>query len=740
MRSKRQIDQFLEHLERLAGIRFSLEARERIGNYLTEGISDSVLPSPRPSAIRTDLAGKKPAGLLRLRRFLDELVFHDSKTLLTLELNRPLMLPEPSGGSFMPPNIPPAPPRDPPKGAAPGDPSNDEDARLCDLFERFVVAGKVMGYDRCTLEGKGRTMLVFRLYQNNSEWPFDLAAKIPRVQVDAALRTRQLRAAFQRWAAFRGNPHLVRPIGWRQVDGLTFFLTEYAPQSLDAVFRATPRQRRIEVVIHALEQMAKLLDDMGKQRKFAPSWSLAKLRWSEDLGFLHTDPVGISHALRVDGPEPGEAPALLELGESLFDLLMGEHTGLRKRAALYASDLGCHGWLVDLVMGLLGVDNAQPPSDSADFARAIDPPPLRLLTERKDGDRFEYHWEPSGGAVHSRPVGIATNESVDHVRELVRELGELAEARLAAGYASRAKIDKQISEKYALITQQGAQCVLGKKLRKELAIRHGEALTILHDVARASVPWELLDEMCLHFPMSRSLKLAQKPALLPLPCDNHIRILLVHETFRHFPQCRAEVDAIEEELRNSPNHKRAQTERVELPVGPMDLLKLMEMRHIIHFAGHAQLRQNVAGWYIGEKSLLTAQEVVNVWEPAQGNRERRLAPLLVFANACMSATAPEPNAKLGLPYAFLRRGVGNYIGAVMSVPDSSQTVDFARQFYRSFFAGRTTGQSVLDARKYCRQGFYPPDLTFARYALYGDPKTTFPARRAEHAATASTAG
>jgi hypothetical protein len=110
-------------------------------------------------------------------------------------------------------------------------------------------------------------------------WPEFLAKSQPVVDKYG----RELKDAFRRWDRM-DDRSVVRPLGWKHPEGITFFLTEFVPGTLtDAVRPQADAAGQIEVLVKALEQMARLLISM-RGRPPAPC-SGPKLRWSQDLGF-----------------------------------------------------------------------------------------------------------------------------------------------------------------------------------------------------------------------------------------------------------------------------------------------------------------------------------------------------------------------------------------------------------------------------------------------------------------------
>jgi hypothetical protein len=270
-----------------------------------------------------------------------------------------------------------------------------------------------------------------------------------------------------------------------------------------------------------------------------------------------------------------------------------------------------------------------------------------------------------------------------------------------------------------------------------LMAERASALWLLYDPRLAGVPWELLDVDGL--PLCRRFSFSRWPKLRSLSCpssyrlDGEIRVLIVANPSGDLPGASNECKRLINEFEGSPLSSRLKIDVADQTDDAFSIRSKMRRCQILHYAGHAIFADKGGdltrcGWllkgnpqYPGSGDLLRAGALSGFWSESP--------PLLVFANACRSGQGSArayqqlvtADAAMGLAQAFLGAGVGNYIGTVWESPDDDSTVEFASAFYRDFFSGRSVGDSVVSARNHCTHLFGEEDLTWARYALFGDP-------------------
>jgi hypothetical protein len=139
---------------------------------------------------------------------------------------------------------------------------------------------------------------------------------------------------------------------------------------------------------------------------------------------------------------------------------------------------------------------------------------------------------------------------------------------------------------------------------------------------------------------------------------------------------------------------------------------------LLHFASHNIQTNVLTASYvpIGGKHFEVA-----FLSPALRNRYRQQAPL-VFMNACRSAgLAPNYTHLTGWASAFIRTGVGAFIGSLWEVPDDA-ALTYAEAFYQALLDGKSLGEGMKEGRR-ATERRSPGDPTWLAYTLYGDPNT-----------------
>lgn len=165
---------------------------------------------------------------------------------------------------------------------------------------------------------------------------------------------------------------------------------------------------------------------------------------------------------------------------------------------------------------------------------------------------------------------------------------------------------------------------------------------------------------------------------------------------------------------------RGRVVRSARPCDPMEVLALIaDVEYdVIHFAGHGAEVGGRSGWRFADGCVFSAVELIR----------SRLAPRLVFANACHSggfgadARERQLSEQAGLAEGFLARGVHNYIGTGWAVSDRPARL-LAETFYRELLTRTTAppgvlGVALLKARnKVYRE--HRSDPTWGAYQHYG---------------------
>ena len=149
--------------------------------------------------------------------------------------------------------------------------------------------------------------------------------------------------------------------------------------------------------------------------------------------------------------------------------------------------------------------------------------------------------------------------------------------------------------------------------------------------------------------------------------------------------------------------------------------------HIVHFAGHGQVRREGAasgggaGSY-GQVVLLEDGPIdLLQWRGLLGRA--REAPPFVFFNACeVGQTDAAAGFVMGWATTLLDAGTAGYVGALWPVGDAA-AAGFAEAFYRHLYARGPARGRVAAALRRARAERYAAtaDPTHLAYAYYGDP-------------------
>jgi CHAT domain-containing protein len=150
--------------------------------------------------------------------------------------------------------------------------------------------------------------------------------------------------------------------------------------------------------------------------------------------------------------------------------------------------------------------------------------------------------------------------------------------------------------------------------------------------------------------------------------------------------------------------------------------------HVIHYAGHASFNADNP-----ERSALLLAD----GEPYFAQKIQRILEgrPVVMINACDSGrTMNQPDDRVvtaylaeenhGLASAFIYGGAAACVGALWPVHDDT-AVDLAVSFYDHFLSGGRVGEALKKARARSRQTS-PDRVTWASYALFGDPTYSLP--------------
>ena len=266
---------------------------------------------------------------------------------------------------------------------------------------------------------------------------------------------------------------------------------------------------------------------------------------------------------------------------------------------------------------------------------------------------------------------------------------------------------------------------LSPRAQQKLAHTELQFCRVMLEDALVHVPWELLhdgrDFLALRMAVGRTVatRSATSPGL-KLPVNEVATALVVSNPSGDLPAAAREGAAVAGLLREGAG---LEVQHLEGPVTRERFLAALNGVHWLHFAGH-----NVQGRGEAPSGLLLADGVVDAESLMDAVGAR--APAVIFANACRASGEGWVEAARGvstLASGLLMRGVQHYLGPMWELPDEDGLA-FALRFYEHALSGAPLGEAVRRARQALWSNARTP-LSFAGYALYGDPRLALPAGR-----------
>ncbi len=297
--------------------------------------------------------------------------------------------------------------------------------------------------------------------------------------------------------------------------------------------------------------------------------------------------------------------------------------------------------------------------------------------------------------------------------ERIKGLGIEMQRLLARGWQHDGGNEQDHSE-LANVAEELSKAVFSPELSSLLSSRRGDLLTIELSSDWLFVPWELAtidgQSLAQHFAIGRTV------ADLAVVRGDSTRSTSVIAPTRFRIWANPALDLLHAED-ESHTVRKILTEQpgsiVELNrlrKSRQQLLQLLDGVDCFHFAGHSHVSDGQRSWLLSDGDL-TARDVLD---------SSIDVPQFLFAHACGSANVHWESPHESLVTAFLRRGMGNYLGLWTPILDY-HALQFAEAFYRELAGGATLGVAVLNARRQVRERFGWRDLLAGNYVLYGDP-------------------
>jgi class 3 adenylate cyclase len=262
---------------------------------------------------------------------------------------------------------------------------------------------------------------------------------------------------------------------------------------------------------------------------------------------------------------------------------------------------------------------------------------------------------------------------------------------------------------------------LSRRARQRLLETERTHVRLQVDDALAHVPWELLhdghEHLCLRFATGRVVSAREDGTgrhSAPGRREGGHAVVVSNPT-GDLPESAREGDAVAGLLGEGYG---GEVRHLKGPVDRQAFLDALEGARLLHFAGHVS-----RGGEDGPAGFRLRDGVVTPEEAAA--RLGTTATDLVFANAChandASGWTDAARGTFDLASTLLLRGVRHYIGPIGAIDDKDAR-SFALRFYEETLRGESFGEGVRRARVLlAREGASP--LSFARYVLYGEPRT-----------------
>jgi hypothetical protein len=310
------------------------------------------------------------------------------------------------------------------------------------------------------------------------------------------------------------------------------------------------------------------------------------------------------------------------------------------------------------------------------------------------------------------------------------EMSELGKARDAAALSQNRDVlaprRDEFSTQLKRLGLMVYDLLFQKDLRREFLNLLGSTRSLrlhlegdLNDPRCALLPWE-----CLYVPpaavsflaLTRSYSLTRRSSqtvrVARKPISGSLRILFVSASPRGLPS----LPMIEQEVSILRQLAQAAGSKVELEIiehATLDKVTqtLREFRpHVFHFTGHGVYESERGGHLVfeteqGEAWLAPAEHIAILLHDYD--------VFLSVLNGCDTGVSTTNDAVSGVAGSLIKAGVPAVVATMREVYDE-QAMLFAREFYRSFFAGFTVEGSIAEARKALSLN----DWDWAAYALF----------------------
>jgi CHAT domain-containing protein len=255
-------------------------------------------------------------------------------------------------------------------------------------------------------------------------------------------------------------------------------------------------------------------------------------------------------------------------------------------------------------------------------------------------------------------------------------------------------------------------------------------LIVIHDARSSRIPWETLKiedwSPAAGVGLSRKYEaedLTVAKWLEDRRLADELSVLLIVNPTKDLPGAEKEGQRIKNILAQDPAVRLEELWREEATFSAVRAAFRSGKYDVVHYAGHAffdAVNRARSGILCHGGQVLSGMDLAYLEK----------LPALVFFNACEAGrvrsakdrargkgTAKRLETNMGLAEAFLRAGVGNYIGTYWPVGDNPAKA-FGGAFYLSIVRGETVGMALNAARNKVRA---LESVDWADYIHYGSP-------------------
>jgi len=252
---------------------------------------------------------------------------------------------------------------------------------------------------------------------------------------------------------------------------------------------------------------------------------------------------------------------------------------------------------------------------------------------------------------------------------------------------------------------------------KQFIAESGDLDSIAFEIERdlAYLPFEVINDgndfLALKAPIGRRI-LSDETESTEIAVGKPYSVLVVGDPTED-PLIRTDIEKEIDSIRNV-FRKRGIRLRIEVgtTVDEKYLLTNLPSTTIFHFTGHGSISDDPdhVGIQIARDSVISGKTLSGLQEP----------PLIVFLNMCTASWREAWRSSVGLIETLLRRGTLCCIATLWDV--RSQTASLlSSNFYRYLLSGSSLGEALRLARLDVIRQNGIADLSWAAYALYGDP-------------------